>query len=92
MTHRHPVMETQMTNLSPETLTADEAAFVAHYVQHWRKITNHFEADYLARMDRRQGVCMSGFDPTPYKAPTDEKLTEWALTEVAAKREAARAA
>jgi hypothetical protein len=79
-------------NVSPENLTADEAAFVANYVEHWRRITDHFEADYEARMDRRRFSLLSGFDPTPYKAPTDEKLTEWALEKVAAQREAARAA
>lgn len=81
-----------MTNLSPETLTADEAAYVAAYVERERKISAFWVAEYERRMDRRQGVCMSGFDPTPYKMPTDEKLTEWALEMVAAQREAARAA
>jgi hypothetical protein len=83
-------METQMTNLSPETLTADEAAFVANYVERWRKINAHFVSEYERRMDRRQGVCISGCDPTPYTMPTDERLTANAMEEVALKRQVAR--
>ncbi len=75
-----------MTNLSPETLTADEAAFVAHYVDHWRKISAHFVSEYERRMDRRQGVCISGCDPTPYTMPTDERLTANAMEEVRKRR------
>jgi hypothetical protein len=72
--------------LTPENLTAEEAAFVANYVEHWRRITDHFEAVYDARMDRRRFSLLSGFDPTPYKAPTDEKLTANAMEEVLKRR------
>jgi hypothetical protein len=83
-------------NVSLENLTADEAAFVANYVEHWRRIADRFEAnykaDYEARMDRRRFSLLSGFDPTPYKAPSNETITEWALDEVAKQRKAARVA
>jgi hypothetical protein len=79
-----------MTDLSPETLTADEAAFVAAYVERERKISARFVADYEARMDRRQGVCMSGCDPTRYTMPTDERLTANAMERVALQRQVAR--
>jgi len=77
-------------NVSPENLTADEAAFVANYVEHWRKINAHFVSEYERRMDRRQGVCISGCDPTPYTMPTDERLTANAMEEVALQRQVAR--
>jgi hypothetical protein len=79
-----------MTDLSPETLTADEAAYVAAYVERERKISARFVADYEARMDRRQGVCMSGCDPTRYTMPTDERLTANAMERVALQRQVAR--
>jgi hypothetical protein len=79
-------------NVSLENLTAEEAAFVANYVEHWRRITDHFEAVYDARMDRRRFSLLSGFDPTPYKAPSNETITEWALEKVALQRKAASAA
>jgi hypothetical protein len=76
--------------LTPENLTADEAAFVANYVERERKISAHFVSEYERRMDRRQGVCISGCDPTPYTMPTDQTLTERALEKVALQRQVAR--
>jgi hypothetical protein len=73
-------------NVSPENLTADEAAFVASYVERERKISAHFVSEYERRMDRRQGVCISGCDPTPYTMPTDERLTANAMGEVLKRR------
>jgi hypothetical protein len=73
-------------NVSPENLTADEAAFVASYVERERKISAHFVSEYERRMDRRQGVCISGCDPTPYTMPTDERLTANAMEEVLKRR------
>jgi hypothetical protein len=76
--------------LTPENLTADEAAFVANYVERERKISAHFVSEYERRMDRRQGVCISGCDPTPYTMPTDERLTANAMERVALQRQVTR--
>jgi hypothetical protein len=76
--------------LTPENLTAEEAALVANYVERERKISAHFVSEYERRMDRRQGVCISGCDPTPYTMPTDERLTANAMERVALQRQVAR--
>jgi len=76
--------------LTTENLTADEAAFVANYVERERAISAHFVSEYERRMDRRQGVCISGCDPTPYTMPTDEQLTANAMERVALQRQVAR--
>jgi hypothetical protein len=76
-------------NVSLENLTAEEAAFVANYVERERKISAGFVSEYERRMDRRQGVCISGCDPTPYTMPTDQTLTERALEKVALQRQVA---
>lgn len=76
--------------ITTENLTAEETEFVSGYVERERKISAHFVAEYERRMDRRQGVCMSGFDPTPYTMPTDEELTAQAIGRVVRQRQIAR--
>lgn len=68
--------------ITPDNLTADEAAYVASYVERERRIRAFWVADYERKISKREGACMSGFDPTPVTMQTDEELTAEAIRSV----------
>ena len=51
-----------------------------------RRIDAAFEKDWSDRMDRRQGVCLSGFDPRPPPRRTEARLLAAARRRLANRR------
>lgn len=71
-----------MTTLAAPALTGIDAERYAYFLDLRRKMDQAFKADYDARMERRQGACLSGFDPSPFYVRSEQELHEEAMYEV----------
>lgn len=68
---------------APEhNLTGVDAERYAYFLDLRRKMDQAFKADYDAKMERRQGACLSGFDPNPVHVRSEQELHEAAMYEV----------
>jgi hypothetical protein len=57
----------------------DISAELAACIEIERRIDATFLKAYEERMERRQGVCLSGFDPDPVTPRSEERIMEAAL-------------
>lgn len=68
---------------TPEhNLTGIDAERYEYFLDLSRKMDQAFKADYDAKMARRQGACLSGFDPSPFHVRSEQELHEAAMYEV----------
>lgn len=63
-------------------LTGIDAERYEYFLDLRRKMDQAFKADYDAKMARRQGACLSGFDPDPVRVRDELELHEAAMYEV----------
>ncbi len=68
-----------MTTLADQTLTGIDAERYARFVDLESRQDQAFKAHYDARMARRQGACLSGFDPDPVRVRTEDEIHACAL-------------
>ena len=68
--------------ITADTLTGIDAERYARFVEQERRIDQAFEDDYRAKMSRREGACLSGFDPHRIPPRTEEQLRACALAMV----------
>jgi hypothetical protein len=68
------------------TLPTDPPGELGECLAIERRIDAAFEKDWSDRMDRRQGVCLSGFDPRPPPRRTEARLLAAARRRLANRR------
>jgi hypothetical protein len=68
--------------ITAENLTGIDAERYARFVEQERRIDQHFEDDYRAKMSRREGACLSGFDPRRIPPRTEDQIRACALAMV----------
>ena len=68
-----------MTTLTAHNLTGIDAERYARFVDLESRQDQAFKAHYDARMARREGACLSGFDPDPVRVRTEDEIHACAM-------------